>query len=94
MHVFCRPPFNVCWHLYEPTVRHNISARNCPLSNTTGAECQRLNSTAVFDQTVNFASTGSYLLMVSFENNANCTVKNYTLSVTNTGRFGNNLTMY
>ena len=89
MHVLCRPPFNVCWHLYEPAVRHNVSAQNCPLLNT-GIECQTFNSTVVFDATLNFASTGSYMLMASFENNANCTVKNYTLLVNDPSKFRNN----
>ena len=87
IHVLCRPPLKVCWHLYDPTVNHDINTPNCPLLNSTGTECQTLNSTDLFNPTINFVSSGSYMLLTSFENDANCTVNNHTLLVGDAGKF-------
>lgn len=81
-----RPPLSVCWHLYNSTEEHIINTSNCPLANNSnGAECQALNDPSSFKHNINFASTGFYVLMASFENDANCTVKNYTLKVDDPG---------
>ena len=78
-----RLPLNVCWHLYHPTEKYNIS-NNCPLSHKkhiNGTYCQKVTSPGLFDNHLDFPDSGMYTLLASIENNANCMTKNYTLKV-------------
>ena len=75
----------VCWHLYHPTEKYNTSNK-CPLlnidgMNINGTQCEKVTNHSSFDYSVNFPDSGLYTLLASFENDANCLAKNYTLKV-------------
>ena len=75
-----RPPLTVCWHLYHPTEKYNVS-NNCPLLPINGTICKKVASPSLFDNSIDFPDSGTYTLLTSFDNNADCSIKNYTLKV-------------
>ena len=70
----------MCWSLYGATERHNGS-NGCPLSKSNKTECQNVTNHSSFNHYLSFPDAGTYTLMTSFDNNADCTTKNYTLEV-------------
>ena len=70
----------VCWGLYAESEKYNYS-NGCPLPGSNITECQNITNHSSFDHYLSFPDAGKYTLMTSFDNNADCTTKNYTLNV-------------